>query len=280
MSPHTIWRIIPPEPASGPWNMAVDEALLEVVATGRSGPVLRFYTWNAPWFSIGCAQRLRDDIRVDRVWERGIGLLRRASGGTAVLHADQVGFALVLPDHHPLASPDIVESYERLGLPVATALARLGLPVRAVGVAEARGAVVDPVGRRACFGSLSPYETVVDDGSGGLRKLTGHGQVRRRGVVMHHVVLSWRFDAGSLASLLRTTDEVTLASFLARNIASLADCGLTESALPTVVESIAGSLGAAGNGWLEQSALSEAERLRANELIATKYGDDAWLCRL
>jgi lipoyl(octanoyl) transferase len=275
-----FWRYLPIEHTSGPWNMAVDEALLEMVASGRSMPVLRFYTWSAPWLSIGCAQRLLDDVLVDRVAEQGIGLLRRASGGTAVLHDEQIGFALVLPDAHPLAPADIVESYARLGAPVADALAGLGLPARAVSVGEARAAIVDPAGRLACFGSLSPFETVLDESRGAVRKLTGHGQIRRRGVVMHHVVIQCRFDALSLASLLRTPDQAALAAYLSTHIGSTAEHGFSSQDTPRIVAAIAAAMATAGHAELVDSELTPEESARARDLVTTKYGHASWLRRL
>src|SRR5581483_175045 len=111
--------------------------------------------------SVGMAERIADvDLTAAR--QVGVGIVRRPSGGTAVLHVDQVAWSLALPAGHPLAPADIVETYRRHG-------------VLAV----------------ACFGGLAPHEIVVGTP---LRKLVGWGQVRRRGVVMHHAVLSLRFE--------------------------------------------------------------------------------------
>jgi lipoate-protein ligase A len=258
--------------------MAVDEALLEAVAARRSPPTLRFYTWSSPWLSIGCAQRFLDDVDVALARQRGVGRLRRASGGTAVLHDDQLGFALVLPDDHPLVPADVIASYRYLGEPVAAALAGLGAPARTVSVAEAR-APTDPIGRPACFGSLAPHETILEPASGPARKLSGHGQIRRRGVVLHHVVMSRQFDAGALADLLHTPDRPGLEAFLRTRVGSLADAGLDRS-LDAVVDAIADSLATAGHATLRVGTLTDAESARAVELELAKYADQGWLARL
>lgn len=273
------WRLIPLSTASGPTNMAVDEAILESVARREVPATLRFYSWDSPWLSIGCAQRLDQDILVDRAAEAGFGLLRRPSGGTAVLHDDQVAFSLVLPDDHPLANQDIVESYQLLGEPVARALRALGVPARALPVVEARATPADPGGRLACFGSLSPYEAVVDGEDGRPRKLVGHGQLRRRGVVMHHAVISRRFAPAALASLLRVPDHDVLAALLGRTIADLAEFGLGARDV-AVANAIVAAFADASDASIEPGALTPAEEDRVSQLVSEKYGSAEWLRRL
>src|SRR2546428_7304595 len=92
--------------------MAIDEAVLEAVAAGAAGPTLRAYGWRGRWLSIGMAESIGDVDRAAAAADR-VAIVRRPSGGAAVLHVDQLAWSLTLPADHPLASPDIVESYRR-----------------------------------------------------------------------------------------------------------------------------------------------------------------------
>ena len=67
------------------YNMAMDEALLNFVSRGEIDPVIRFYTWNPATLSIGYFQRLQKEIDIDKVKEKGYGLVRRQTGGRGVL---------------------------------------------------------------------------------------------------------------------------------------------------------------------------------------------------
>lgn len=258
-------RLLPLVYASGPENMAVDEAILEGVAAGSSPPTLRFYGWTDDWLSIGMAEPIGD---VDRAAAAatGVELLRRPSGGTAVLHAGQLGWSLALPPGGELASGDIVASYLAHSRVTLAALRRLGVDARGATLEEARASLPDPVLAIACFGGLAPHEVVAGDPP---KKLVGWGQVRRRGVVMHHATASvGPFDPAALAGLL-VADQARLAEALAVRVAGVP----VEPA--ALVEAVATAYGEAGLE-LAPGQLTAAERVRAEELVAEKYAAKSW----
>src|SRR5690606_25581759 len=128
-------------------------------------------------------------------------------GGSAVL-ADRglLGLAIALRLPHPLASPDLTESYRWLGETLAAALSRLGVASRLVSIDEARAdaaqvraalTAADSVRGLACFGSFSPYEVAV-----GRRKVVGLAQVRRRQAVLYQVGILLRSATELLAEVL------------------------------------------------------------------------------
>src|SRR5688500_9559950 len=87
-------RVITDPPASGAWNMAVDEALLESAATG-SVATLRFYEWHEPTLSLGYFQPAAD--REQHAASRACPLVRRASGGGAIVHDRELTYSLAWP---------------------------------------------------------------------------------------------------------------------------------------------------------------------------------------
>lgn len=92
-------RLIVDPPQSGTRNMAVDEALLDAaVADGIA--TLRLYQWNEPTLSLGYFQQYAD--RDTHVASRGCAVVRRQSGGGAILHDRELTYGLTLPPAHPL----------------------------------------------------------------------------------------------------------------------------------------------------------------------------------
>jgi len=71
-------------------NMAIDEALIQFVGRGEIAPTLRFYSWEPRGLSVGHFQRATRDIDRKRIAELGIPIVRRMTGGRAVLHADEL----------------------------------------------------------------------------------------------------------------------------------------------------------------------------------------------
>lgn len=271
------WRLLDLEAGDGAWNMAVDEALLMAATRGPALPTLRLYAWRRPCLSLGCIQPA-SDLDLAACERESLPIIRRASGGTAVLHEAALAYSLVLPLGHFLAPGDVVESYRRLGPPVLAALGRLGIEGRLVEPAEAdRGGRGQGLGAVACFVGLAPFEVLV-----GGRKLVGNSQLRRRGAVLHHSMVPLDFDARRFASLLRTLDPAersSLAGVLAARVGS-ARLALGESVAPDhVAEALRSGLAAALGVRLEPGKLTPEERSDAERLVVEKYGDSGWTFR-
>src|SRR4051812_39191932 len=91
-------RFICDPPASGPWNMAVDEALLETAAaTGLA--TLRFYQWSEPTLSLGYFQNI--DQRAHHAPSADCPVVRRSSGGGAIVHDRELTYSLAVPEILP-----------------------------------------------------------------------------------------------------------------------------------------------------------------------------------
>jgi lipoate-protein ligase A len=170
-----LWRLILHPPRDGARNMAIDEALLEETAAGRSLPTLRLYAWEPPTLSLGFAQPAADVDR-DALRRLGWGLVRRPTGGRAILHTDELTYSITAPETDPLMQGGVLESYRRLSLGLLAGLRLLGVEVQADEGARGR-AVRNPV----CFEIPSQYEI-----SAGGKKLIGSAQARRLGGVLQH----------------------------------------------------------------------------------------------
>src|SRR5512132_640719 len=108
------WRLLIDDFADGAANMARDEALAVVHASGVTPPTLRLYRWRPACLSLGRFQR---SAAIDRAAcaRAGVQVVRRPSGGRALLHNDELTYAVIArADHPPLDGGAILESYRRI----------------------------------------------------------------------------------------------------------------------------------------------------------------------
>jgi lipoate-protein ligase A len=258
--------------------MAIDEALLTLVGEGQSTPTLRFYTWTQPWISLGSGQ-LSGEIDRAAAEVRGWGILRRASGGTAVLHQGQLGYALLLPADHPLWQGDLVASYERLSVPLQHAFEQLGALTEAWEPTRCKEfcAIAPSHYRRFCFGTLGPYELIWQD-----KKLIGNSQVRRRLSATQHGVIQVTGGQADLAAVLAdltSAEQAALAGYVTRKVGSLEEATGRAFTFEAVANALAAAFEESLGVTLRPGELSEAETRLADELVRAKYGNPEWTFR-
>ena len=107
--------------------MAADEAMLISCASEAGRPTLRFYGWNPPAVSIGYFQRLATEIDQDVCQKLGIDIIRRLTGGRAVLHEQELTYSLVVREDEPYVPSTVTESYRFFSRAIIAGLSRLGI---------------------------------------------------------------------------------------------------------------------------------------------------------
>ncbi len=269
----TTWRLLITDPAPGSWNMAVDEAIAILAAAGRSPTTLRFYSWQPPTVSLGRHQPLADIDR-DRLERAGYGLVRRPTGGRAILHIDELTYSVAGPAGDGTLSGPVLDTYNRLSEGLMLGLRRLGLPVNKAPAGARAGAEAGPV----CFEVPSAYELCVDG-----RKIMGSAQSRRRGYVLQHGSLPLWGDITRLVDVLAVPDEEAREAWraaLARRATTLeAALGRRVSfweAAAVLVDGLTSVLGID----LEEGRLMDEELTLARELEAMVYAHPDWLGRV
>ena len=272
------WRLLLPQILDGPRNMAIDEAILTLVGEGHSPPTLRFYEWLQPWVSLGSGQSA-SDLDLVRLAEREWGLVRRASGGTAVIHQGQLGYAIVLPVDDPLWRGDLIASYARFSMPFRDALTRLGATVVAALPGENGRFTADAphLADRACFGALGPYELLANG-----RKLIGNSQIRRRHAATQHGVIQVLGGQSELTSIVAADsdeDREQLGTFLSCHVSSISEATDRPISMSRLAEAIVNSLIESLEIQVLPGVLDNREEALAEELIETKYANSAWTNR-
>lgn len=270
------WRlVIDPLPARGAWNMAVDEAILESCIRGESLPTLRLYAWEPPCLSLGYAQPFHD-VDMVRLQMHGWELVRRLTGGRAVLHTDELTYAVIARAEEPPVAGTVLESYQRLAQALVEALRLISLPVQVNERATPNSQnnsdkTINPV----CFEVPSTYEITI-----GGRKLIGSAQARRRQGVLQHGSLPLKGDLTRILQVLVFPDESTRQAAANR---LLTRATTVETALGRTVswETAAQAFTLAFQSVLAMdlrpAGLTETEKSRARELVEKKYTHPAWI---
>ncbi len=253
--------------------MALDESILEHIGRGNSDPTLRLYAWDPACLSLGHAQPF-SDVDVARLRERGWEVVRRATGGRAILHTDELTYSVIAPNNEPRIAGTVLESYNRLAQALLLAVKELELPVEMKEGKADQNLVPNPV----CFEVPSTYEITVDG-----KKLIGSAQARKKEGVLQHGSLPLTGD------LTRICQALVFENESAREIASrrlLERATTVESALghPVSWETAAQAFIHAFDSQLGlnlvEGELSESESRRTDELVKEKYDHPSWTERV
>ena len=259
------WRLIDSGPCSAAFNMALDEAVAAVVREGAQPPTLRLYGWDRVSLSLGCFQDVVG-IAISYCGDRGIPVVRRPTGGRAVLHDRELTYSFsTRTDREPFAG-GLLNSYRRIGGALHLALSKIGIYSESRNDRE-KGSVL--VGSPLCFQSSSYGEILA-----GKRKVIGSAQKRWSDGLLQQGSLPYFHNL-----------EVIRRVFGIAEIKTVGECavGIMDIAPGLDEEEFRGILGEAfeetfGISFI-QSAPSPEELSLALELQKMKYLQPSWNLR-
>ena len=139
--------------------MAIDEAIMHAVAAGSVPPTLRFYGWDPPALSVGYFQNVAREVDRAACESIGVDVVRRPTGGRAVLHDVEVTYSLVVPEENPVIPKGITESYRAISEGMVHGLLRLGLDARMVSLRRRRESAGIAAGADGAGGPAAPGGT-------------------------------------------------------------------------------------------------------------------------
>jgi lipoate-protein ligase A len=253
------WRLLVTPAANGAENMALDEALMDRArVTGEW--VLRLYSWSVPTISLGRNQTARGRYNTKRIEALGLGVVRRPTGGRAILHHREITYCVTAPLDD---AGDLRESYDRINRLLLAALRSLGVHAS---VANPTTRASSP-GMAPCFDEPSAGELTV-----GGRKLAGSAQWRSDGALLQHGSILIEDDQTLLSTLALGDSPVvpapaTLAQALGR-APSVDDIALALRESIEVLEGVRPT----------ELEIDAALRARVSELVV-RYLDNAWTWR-
>jgi lipoyl(octanoyl) transferase len=256
------WRLLVDPPHDGAWNMAVDESILDAYegAAEPPPPTLRLYGWRPAALSLGKTQRSEGAHDAAALREEGVDLVRRPTGGDAVLHEHERTYAVIGAGGGPPFRGGPVDTYRALARALVAGLARLGVEAEAVEPAPGgrvrRGVI--------CFERVGAWEIATSG-----RKLIGSSQFRRRRAFLQHGSLPLRLEARRLARLTGVPTDATRFTDLESATGRVVDPAELDRAVVAGMEEVFGIACVPGR-------LTPAEELRAAELRCWKYDSMAW----
>ncbi len=254
------WRLIrgAGRPAE---NMARDTAMAWAVGEGLVPPTLRLYRWDPPAVSLGYAQRRDLPLDLAACARTGLAVVRRPTGGRAVLHVGDLTYAVAVPRRGIWADAGVAACCRRIHEAVAAGLSRLGVPAEVAGPRPPLGRT-DAESGALCFAAVSSHEITV-----GGRKLVGSAQRRFERAILQHGSIPIVAERGRLAALV-ARGAGRAARLLEETMVSLAEV-LGEPPDPEAVgAAVAAGISAAfdvrlAEGWWDPAEEVLAARLEA-----------------
>ena len=260
----------------------MDEAILEAVGREEGLTTLRLYAWQPACLSLGYAQSA-GEVDFERLQTLGWDLVRRPTGGRAILHTDELTYSITGAQTEPRLAGSVLESYRTLSAAILQALILLDIPALALpknenvptGAAPGNSQrTINPV----CFEVPSNYEITVHG-----KKLVGSAQARRKEGVLQHGSLPLFGD------LTRITRALIFPGEMARQETAqrlLQRATTVETILGHPVEwnaaaqAFVSAFKAVLNIDLVEGELTPGEARRAGELVGEKYANPAWTKRI
>ncbi|MBN2208483.1 MAG: lipoate--protein ligase family protein [Candidatus Coatesbacteria bacterium] len=234
--------------------------------------VLRLYCWERPCVSLGYFQRADDAVKRASCEEHGVDIVRRITGGRAVLHDQEITYCLVASVKTGPFAGRLLECYQAIAACLSTGCELLGIPGDEIEVKTGQEARAGS-SAAACFMMTSAYEILVSG-----RKLIGSAQKRGDEVFVQHGSIPLRIDMpltlnvmhvdgvkGAVKSGGQTAGPAWLEGIVGRSLTF-------DEVKAAIKEGFARRLGTS----IERSNLTESERTLADALSLEKYGDDSW----
>ncbi|UCE07533.1 MAG: lipoate--protein ligase family protein, partial [bacterium] len=174
------WYIWPYQFYSGDYNMFIDHWLARYFEKILDKPILRFYGWHPPCISLGYHQNA-SDINQDFCESKSIDVVRRPTGGRAILHAQELTYSVI----YPYRNLDISNFYRLIHIPFVLALQELGIHA-SFEPSQADFQKIYKTDRAfLCFATSAKYEVEIEG-----RKLIGSAQrVYEKAILQHGSVL-------------------------------------------------------------------------------------------
>ena len=267
---YNIWRLIDTGFSDAYFNMAVDEVLILSCKKDGIKPVLRFYQWNPSGLSLGYAQKFGNGFILKNCREMGIDVVRRITGGQAVLHDSDLTYSVAVPESY-LEPPKTERLFKMISHGLMEGLRNLGFMVQPF-ISEAPSSERD-YKEYNCFFNKGNYEIAI-----GGKKLVGSAQRRISGALLQHGSIMLRIDYERMARVYdngygkkeeKISNIQKRITCLAENIEKIPDVADIKKSIIEGFEKLYGTK-------FVFEPLTPEELLKAEELAEQKYLTKEW----
>jgi lipoyl(octanoyl) transferase len=268
------WRLLDTGAADGFTNMAVDEAILELHAAAHGPSTIRFYAWSPAALSLGYGQPTGSEIDLTQCRALGIDVVRRPTGGRAVLHDHEVTYSVVISADDPRAASGVLASYLTISQALIRGLSYLGITAELLPLRRGAFLAADSTSP-VCFATPSSYEVAVQG-----RKIIGSAQRRAHGVIMQHgsIPIMWDLEKmrAVFGSSLRDGQLAQGELGYHTRMTSLQEAGGRGYDYAEVVTALRRGFAETWEVELISGQLTAAEHQLSARLRTTKYCSEAW----
>jgi lipoyl(octanoyl) transferase len=265
----SVWRFIENGPGAAAWNMAVDEAIVESCRRGFTPPTLRMYTWTHAAVTIGYFQNADRDIDEEVCESEGIPIVRRITGGRAVLHGFDLTYSVSSGELVAELPNTIQGTFFAIGRAFVEGLHRLGVKADLV-----HAPVKEPGRSPLCFSSASRHEITCEG-----RKIIGSAQRRWKDGMLQQGSLLLGTPPEAYYKIFRFRDEAYRERMIKQSrkrIAGLDDPTPAHGNFGNLVKSILDAFENTLGITLKPAGLTSFEHVRADELSRVKYSSVSW----
>lgn len=264
---HETWRFIDTGSSDAAYNMAIDEAIAHYVRKRHGPPTLRLYGWIQPSVSLGYFQKTRD-VDLEYCIRQNMPVIRRPTGGRAILHGDEMTYSFITLTTSELFSKGLIDSYQKLSEAFSRAFVICGMtPANKLIINKERSS-----NRRSqqhnplCFASTSYGEMTVHG-----KKIIGSAQKRWRDVLLQQGCIPVKLDKEKMSKIFRGKVQKTLDTMFV---------GLTELIQDLNIETLKTAIRIAFEETfhvtLTSSSPLEDEIALAEKLKTEKYQTPQW----
>ncbi len=276
------WRLIKGNYHTGFMNMAIDEAIMIAHREGLVPPTIRFYQWSPPAVSLGYFQDLKKEIDVNACKNMGIDIIRRATGGKAVLHDKELTYSFIIRENHPLVNNSILETYKKISGGMIRGLSYLGITAELVPLKEKiksdsldkekNSEIPYPDIKSICFSVPSQYEVQVEG-----KKIVGSAQVRKKEIVLQHGSLLIELEKDKLFSVFNFPSVQIREGLKTRfNATSLEEILKRKISFSELSEILPRGFEEEFGVKLSEGKLTEQEEKISKDLLKNKYSTYEW----
>jgi len=251
------WRLIISKKSSGYYNMALDEAILLDYAQ-RKVPTLRIYGWEEPFLTLGYNQDQREVLSQ----AEAISFTRRITGGSAILHDQEITYSLVCSMRDLSFFGGVKDSYGKLCLFIKNFYKKLNIKadfakdVYSQGLGEYKN---------FCFSSFLPFDLLIEN-----KKIGGNAQRRKRNIIFQHGSIPQKLNRYLISELIKDTKD------LDRKTTSLNEVLGCDTSFSKLSKALADSFRDTFCVDFIYQDLFDSERKLAIYLMENKYSQKSW----
>ncbi|KAB8139437.1 lipoate--protein ligase family protein [Gracilibacillus oryzae] len=264
------WYFIDSGKCHPAYNMAVDECLLNWHSKGEIPPVIRFYEWEPAGLSVGYFQKTTNKIDLDALKKQNIPLVRRLTGGRAVLHDKELTYSVVVSEDHPDMPHSVKDAYRVISQGLLEGFHLLGVDA-SFAIPEGK---LETTQSAVCFEEPSWYELVIDG-----KKAAGSAQTRQKGVILQHGSIPITIDDDKLYDFFLYSNEKVKErakkAFKDKAVA-IQDVLSKKVTMEDTKKAFHQGFAKGLNIDFVAYDFSESQLKEIDELMKTKYMDDSW----